>query len=95
METQGTPCLRTETKEFVLEAYGKNRQEAVAAIFSQLKTKVYAQVDGLILQMEPVEVYRLREEEKTKTQKFLGFFMPRAIQNYYVQLRLVVMIKYI
>lgn len=95
MDATGTPCLKTETKEFVLDAYGKNRQEAVAAVFTKLKNQVYAGVDGLILQMEPLEVYRLKEEEKTKTQKFLGFFMPRAVQDYYVQLRLVVLVKYI
>lgn len=95
MENQGVPCLKTEQREFVLEAYGKNRQEAAGTIFARLKKEVYAAVDGLILHMEPREVYLVKEEEKTEIQKLLGFFAPREIQNYYLKLRIVVTVKYI
>ncbi len=95
MENQGVSCLKTEQKEFVLESYGKNREEAAGAIFAKLKKAVYGAVDGLILQMEPREVYLVKEEEKTEIQKFLGFFAPREIQNYYLKLRIVVTVKYI
>lgn len=95
MENQGVSCLKTERKEFLLESYGKNREEAAGTIFAKLKKEVYSAVDGLILQMEPQEVYLVKEEEKTEIQKFLGFFAPREIQNYYLKLRVVVVVKYI
>ena len=94
MEDQGVSCLKTEQREFVLEAYGKDREEAAGTIFAKLKKAVYGSVDGLILHMEPQEVYRVKEEEKTQVQKFLGFFAPREIQNYYLKLRIVVTVKY-
>ena len=31
MESTGVSCLRTEEREFTLEAYGKNREEAAGA----------------------------------------------------------------
>lgn len=88
MESTGVSCLRTEEREFTLEAYGKNREEAAGAVFAKLKKEVYAAVKGLILHMEP------KEEEKTQVQKLLGFFAPREIQNYYLKLRIVVTVKY-
>lgn len=95
MENQGVSCLKVEQREFVLESYGKNREEAAGTVFAKLKKAVYGSVEGLILQMEPQEVYLIREEEKTQVQKFLGFFAPREIQNHYLKLRIVVTVKYI
>ena len=94
MESTGVSCLRTEEREFTLEAYGKNREEAAGAVFAKLKKEVYAAVKGLILHMEPKEVYLLKEEEKTQVQKLLGFFAPREIQNHYLKLRIIVTVKY-
>ena len=37
MDQVGMSCLKTVTKEFTLESYGKNRTEAVAAVFAKLK----------------------------------------------------------
>lgn len=95
MENAEVSCLKTEEREFVLEAYGKNREEAVGTVFARLKKEVYRSVDGLILHMEPREVYLAREEEKTRAQKLLGFFAPREIQNHYIKLRVIVTVKYL
>lgn len=95
MDYQGESCLKTATKEFVLEAYGKKREDAVGAVFSKLKKEVYGSVDGLLIHMEPQDVFLLKEEEKTRAQKFLGFFAPKEIQDYYIKLRVIVTVKYI
>ena len=95
MDQVGMSCLKTVTKEFTLESYGKNRTEAVAAIFAKLKKEAYEPVDGLLIHMQPQDVILLGEEEKTKIQKVLGFFAPREIQDYYVKLKVIVTIQYI
>ena len=95
MDQVGMSCLKTVTKEFTLESYGKNRTEPVAAVFAKLKKEAYAAVDGLLIHMQPQDVILLGEEEKTKVQKFLGFFAPREIQDYYIKLKVIVTIQYI
>jgi len=87
--------MMTEDIEFILEAYGKDKQTAFAAAFGKLKKKAYARVDGLIIHMEPKEVNVLEENEKTKTEKLVGYFKPRQIQDYYVKLQVIVVMKYI
>ena len=52
-------------------------------------------MDGLLIHMQPQDVILLGEEEKTKVQKFLGFFAPREIQDYYIKLKVIVTIQYI
>ena len=95
MDQVGMSCLKTVTKEFTLESYGKNRTEAVAAVFAKLKKEAYESVDGLLIHMQPQDVILLGEEEKTKIQKFLGFFAPKEIQDYYIKLKVIVTIRYI
>ena len=95
MDQLGKSCLKTITKEFVLDAYGKKREDAVAAVFVKLKKEAYNSVNGLLIHMEPDDVILLAEEEKTKVQKFLGFFAPKEIQDYYIKLKVIVTIRYI
>jgi uncharacterized protein (TIGR03578 family) len=95
MDQLGKSCLKTVTREFVLDAYGKKRVDAVATIFAKLKKEAYDSVDGLLIHMEPEDVILLAEEEKTKIQKFLGFFAPKEIQDYYIKLKVIVTIRYI
>ena len=95
MDQVGMSCLKTVTKEFTLESYGKNRTEAVAAVFAKLKKEAYDSVEGLLIHMEPDDVILLAEEEKTKVQKVLGFFAPKEIQDYYIKLKVIVTIRYI
>lgn len=77
MDQLGKSCLKTITKEFVLDAYGKKREDAVAAVFAKLKKEAYNSVDGLLIHMEPDDVILLAEDEKNKVQKFLAFLLPR------------------
>lgn len=95
MDKPKKSTMVTEDIEFILEAYGKDKQMAFASAFGLLKKKAYARVDGLIIHMEPKDVIVLEENEKSKTQKLIGYFRPRQIQDYYVKLQVIVTMKYI
>ena len=95
MDNRGKSILVTERHTIELEAYGKDRKDAFGAAFADLKKKAYALVDGLIIHMEPEDVYTLVDVEKTKGEKLVGYFKPRQIQNHHVKIQVVVIIKYI
>ncbi len=79
-----------------IEAYGKNRKEAIGAAFGKMRNESYAAVgDGVLVDVHAVDVIILEEEEKTKIQKLFGFFMPRQIQDYRVKLKIILEIKYL
>lgn len=92
---QEQSCLQTETKDFELEAHGKNKKEAFGTAFAKFKKAAYASVDGLIIHMEPDDVFIHKYTEKTTTQRFMGYFAPKEIQNVTVSLRITATIKYI
>ena len=77
MDQLGKSCLKTITKEFVLDAYGKKREDAVAAVFAKLKKEAYNSVNGLLIHMEPDDVILLAEDEKTKCKNSWLFLLPR------------------
>lgn len=88
--------LNTEIKEFELESYGKDRTEAFGKIFSNLKKQAYASVNGgLVVQMEPLDVILVKEEEQSTLEKAVGFFRPRQLENYYVKVVIKVEMKWI
>lgn len=95
MNATNKSVMIIEKKSIILEAYGKDKKNTYASAFGQLKKKVYADVDGLIIHMEPDQVIVLKEEEKTKAQKVVGYFKPKQIQDYYVKLEVIVTMKYI
>lgn len=79
-----------------IEAYGKNRKEAIGAAFGKMRNESYAAVgDGVLVDVHAVDVIILEEEEKTKIQKLFGFFMPRQIQDYRAKLKIILEIKYL
>ena len=83
-------------KAVEIEAYGKNRKEAMGAAFGKIKNESYAAVgDGILVDVHAVDVFILDEQEKTKIQKLFGFFLPRQIQDYYVKMKIVLEIKYL
>ena len=87
--------LVKENREFILTGKGKNEREAYEQIFSQFKVEIYKQVNGVLLQMEPEEVYVLSTDVKKYTEKFLFIFLPREKQEITVKVKLIVSIKYI
>lgn len=93
MEKKST--MLKESREFILEAYGKNKAEAFGKAFGQLQKKVYKEVQGLVIHMEPEELEVLEEREQTRVEKLIGFFRPRQIEHYYVKFQITVQLKYI
>ena len=88
--------LKKMEKAVEIEAYGKNRKEAIGAAFGKIKNESYAAVgDGILVDVHAVDVFILDEQEKTKIQKLFGFFLPRQIQDYYVKMKIVLEIKYL
>jgi len=87
--------LEVLEKEFVIEGTGKTKEDVYGSIFSKLRKIVYNEIKGVVLHMEPLEVYTLKESEKTFTEKFLWLFMPRTKQEFYMELKIIVLIKYI
>lgn len=88
--------LKTMKHAVEIEAYGKNRKEAIGAAFSKIRNESYAAVgEGVLVDVHATDVIILEEEEKTKIQKLFGFFMPREIQDYRVRLKIILEIKYL
>ena len=90
-------CLMEKQEDFILEAYGKDKTEAVGKAFKGLQSRAYASMNktGLIIHMEPEDVEILSEYEQTAKEKVIGFFKPKPIMHYQVKLRVTVKIKYI
>lgn len=88
-------CLICEEQEMILEAYGKEKADALGTIFSLLKKQVYKEIKGLIIHMEPVDVFMLEEDEKKGTDKLIGLMKPRQNQSYYAKVKIIIRLKYI
>lgn len=87
--------MKTAQKEFIFEQSAKSKEELLGNIFATLRKEAYSQIPGVILQMEPLEVYILEEKEEKTTEKFLWLFMPKERVSYTAKVKLVVVIKYI
>lgn len=90
-----TNIMKATTKDVIIEASGKSVEEAYGNIFRSMRKKVYDEIQGLILQMEPTAVYVLNEEINEYTEKFLFLFMPRQKKDYKLKIKITVDIKYI
>ena len=74
MQEERVSALTVCEREFIIEAGGKDRTEAFAQAFSALKARAYKEVDGLIVEMQPQDVFILSEEERKKTQQLEDYF---------------------
>lgn len=95
MDNNLKSALIRETREFILEGYGREKKDAYGRAFGSLKKKTYQEIDGLIIHMEPKDVLILEEYEKTKAQKVAGYFKPKQNQDYYVKLKVITLVEYI
>ena len=88
--------LKKMEKAVEIEAYGKNRRDALGAAFGRIRNESYAAVgDGVLVDVHATDVFILEEEEKTRVQKLFGFFLPREVQDYRVKLKIILEIKYL
>lgn len=74
---------------------GKSKDDAVGKIFSKLRKKMYSEVPGPIIQMEPDEVFIDNIEVKKYTERFLFLFMPREKEEIKLTATIVVNVKYL
>lgn len=87
--------LQSREVELTIESSGKTKKDAFAAIFTKLRKQIYSKVQGLILYMEPDEVYILSEEVNKVNEAFLWFFMKREKTQYTIKAKVIVTIKYL
>ena len=78
-----------------LSATGKSKDDAVGKIFANLKKEIYKKVSGILIQMEPKDVFIDKIDEKEYTEKFLFLFMPRKKKEVRLTASIVVNVKYI
>jgi len=93
MATQNV--LLQKKLSFDISGKGKTEEEAYSDVFARVKTEVYREVPGVVLQMEPEEVILLSRKEEKKEEKFLFLFFPREKSEYEIKVKLVVSVKYI
>ncbi|MBG0785954.1 MAG: DUF4312 family protein [Anaerolineaceae bacterium] len=82
-------------KTFQLTGKGKSEEEAYTEIFAKVKRAVYDSVEGVVLQMEPEEVYITAFDESVEKEKFLFLFFPREKRRVSIDVKLVVSLKYL
>jgi uncharacterized protein (TIGR03578 family) len=88
-------CMETSKRDIVIQASGNSKTEAFNNIFTILRRQIYKEVDGLIIHMEPMDVFILDESVKKYTERFLWLFMPREKAEYTIKVKIIVLIKYI
>lgn len=91
----GNQCMKTIEKDFILSATANSKEEAFSKIFVILRRRIYQEISGVIIHMEPKEVYLLEDNIEKYTEKFLWLFMPREKAKYTIKAKIVVEIKYI
>lgn len=87
--------LISTTKTFHLSGKGKSEEEAYTEVFSKVKREVYESVKGVVLQMEPEEVYIISFDETVEKEKFLFLFFPKEKRRVSIEVKLVVSLKYL
>ena len=78
-----------------LSATGKSKDDAMGKIFSNLRKDIYKKVSGIVIQMEPKDVFIDKVDEKKYTERFMFLFMPREKEEVKLTATIVVNVKYI
>ena len=84
-----------EEKNYTIKAKGRNKEEVIGKIFTILKKNVTSDIDGIVIKLEPVNVYEVNKKTEEYTETFLWFFMPRKKQEIEIELKIVVSVKYV
>ena len=84
-----------EEKDYTIKAKGKNEEEVIGKIFTILKKTVTSDSEGIVIKLEPVNVYEISKKTEEYTETFLWFFMPRKKQEIEIELKIVVSVKYV
>ena len=84
-----------EEKEYTIKGKGKNEEEVIGKIFTTLKKTVTSDIDGIVIKLEPLNVYEISKKVDEYTETFLWFFMPRKKQEIEIELKITVSVKYV
>ena len=84
-----------EEKDYTIKAKVKNEEEVIGKIFTILKKTVTSDIEGIVIKLEPVNVYEISKKIEEYTETFLWFFMPRKKQEIEIELKIVVSVKYV
>ena len=84
-----------EEKDYTIKAKRKNEEEVIGKIFTILKKTVTSDIEGIVIKLEPVNVYEISKKTEEYTETFLWFFMPRKKQEIEIELKIVVSVKYV
>ena len=82
-------------KDYLIKANGRSEEEVVGKIFTNLKKTVTSDIDGIVIKLEPVNVYEVMRNTREYTETFLWFFMPRQKKEIELELKIVVSVKYV
>ncbi len=81
--------------DLTISAQGKSKSDAMAKIFSILRKDVYSQVSGIIIHMEPKDVFINEVKVKKIKERFMFIFMPREKEEVSIKATIKVSVKYI
>jgi len=73
---------------------GKTQREAYENVFEKLKTQIYRKHNSFIVQLETLDVIKLKDAKDENPKKLFGFW-PLHRQNWEVSLRVIYRLKFI
>ncbi len=60
-----------------IEGKGQSKEHAIATALGKIQKKVNAELNGMIIRIEPINIEIVEAIEETYTERFLLFFFPR------------------
>lgn len=87
--------LQIIEKTLTVTAEGKTNDETLSNAIKILRKKVYGEVSGQILKMDPLSIVIEKEETKKITEKFLFLFAAREKTNFKTTFNIKVRISYV
>jgi len=73
---------------------GKSQKEAYGNVFEKLKSQIYKKHNNFIVQLEPLDVIKLKDTSDLKVKRFFGILPYRGL-NWEVSLRIIYRVKFI
>lgn len=87
--------LQTVERSISITASGKTKDETLTKAIGILRKKIYGEVKGQILKMEPLSIVIEKEENHQFTEKFLFLFAPRDKTTFKVTYNIKVKISFV
>lgn len=81
--------------DITLSSQGNSKADAMGKIFAMLRKEVYNYVNGIVIHMEPVDVFIEEFKSKKIKEKFMFIFMPREKEEVKVKATIRINVKYV